>query len=88
RFFDFKDACAHSNGPVGFFLDVCGIDVEMEPVRSNDGMCAKAISLLEHFNQRYPKFVGAQLNPERPQYVFNWLSWIHGKPFKLDAERV
>ncbi|HCM0843417.1 TPA: hypothetical protein N2782_001398 [Vibrio parahaemolyticus] len=88
RFFDFKDACAHSNGPVGFFLDACGIDVEMEPVRSNDGMCAKAISLLEHFNQRYPKFVGAQLNPERPQYVFNWLSWIHGKPFKLDAERV
>ncbi|WP_394145935.1 hypothetical protein [Vibrio atypicus] len=88
RFYSFKHACAHSKGPVGFFLDACGIDVDMKVVRSNDGMCAKAISLLEYFNHHYPKFIDNDLNPERPPYSFNWLSWVHGKPFKLDKEWV
>jgi hypothetical protein len=70
RFFSFADACRHSGGPVGFFLEHAGVgDVDFDTSKTvNSGLGQQTVRLVNYINEHNPNVVNRQRNPDYVQY--------------------
>ena len=61
----FADACRHAQGPVGKFLDFCGIDPTTITIHnSNEGRSAELVRIQNLLNHHQPRIRDNALNPQ------------------------
>ncbi|QNI50212.1 hypothetical protein SynRS9915_00490 [Synechococcus sp. RS9915] len=61
----FAEACRHAQGPVGAFLDFCGIDPTTITIHnSNEGRCAELVRIQNLLNHQEPRILDNALNPK------------------------
>ena len=61
----FADACRHAQGPVGKFLDFCGIDPTTITIHnSNEGRSAELVRIQNLLNHQHPRIRDNALNPQ------------------------
>ena len=80
----FTQACRHPRGPVGTFLEFCGINpTTIEIHKSNEGLSAEVIRIQNLLNHNQPRFIDGKLNP---RYIR--IKPFKGKSFLLSAEEL
>ena len=61
----FSEACRHPQGPVGHFLEFCGIDTSTLSIHnSNEGRSAELVRIQNLLNHQQPRILEDVLNPQ------------------------
>ena len=86
EFFSFQEACKHSHGPIGYFLNLINIDdfSDLEFCDSNISMSNQAIRLISYINQEQPLIIENQINPFRCNGDIKHFYRIKGEKFRLN----
>lgn len=80
--YSFEEACAHRDGPVGFFLETLGLETSGIPLlRVNEAASDKAVDLLAYINDQIPSRDGWRKSPFRTFNDTGVLQGIRGKKF-------
>ncbi len=80
--YSFEEACAHKDGPVGFFLETLGLETSGIPLlRVNEAVSDKAVDLLAYINDQIPSRDGWRKSPFREFNDTGALQRIRGKKF-------
>jgi hypothetical protein len=80
----FADACRHAQGPVGRFLDFCGIDPTTITINnSNEGRSAELVRIQNLLNHHQPRIRDNALNPRHIR-----LRPFRGKRFLLQPSEL
>ena len=90
EFYSFKEACKHSSGPVGFFLEKAGVEdySTFDLFKSNESFSLKAIRLMSFINERSPTYIGNRINPFRSLYDIRVFDVIQGEKFQLNQQEL
>lgn len=86
----FEDACKNANGPVGYFIELLGVDKssisKFNIIKKNQGVSYKALHLIQYINLHIPqrtnfKFtLGRSTDDTKPLHV------IRGKSYKIEKK--
>ena len=80
----FAEACRHAQGPVGAFLDFCGIDPTTITIHnSNEGRSAELVRIQNLLNHQHPRIRDNALNPQHIR-----LRPFQGSRFLLQPEEL
>ena len=80
----FADACRHAKGPVGTYLDFCGIDPTTITIHnSNEGRSAELVRIQNLLNHHQPRIRENALNPQHIR-----LRPFQGSRFLLQPEEL
>jgi hypothetical protein len=86
----YEDAISHTQGLLGTFLSVVGIDLSLAKgmirMRRNESLSHESILLANAINQNLPMFVNNVPNPFRSAYNHDLIKRISGKKFTLDSD--
>lgn len=76
KIYPFLWACRHSNGPVGFLLELIGIhdQTSINFIRANESRSNFWTRIQNHVNETTPKFMNNNLNPQYFQIEDAWES--------------
>ncbi|MEM9273578.1 MAG: hypothetical protein AAGA80_11530 [Cyanobacteria bacterium P01_F01_bin.143] len=91
EFFSFTDACQHKHGPVGYFLEIIGVDdfSNLEFCRSNDSISAQVTRLISFINREQPFFIqGRKKNPFRRNTDTREFWKIEGDKFQANQNEM
>ncbi|MEM9274414.1 MAG: tetratricopeptide repeat protein, partial [Cyanobacteria bacterium P01_F01_bin.143] len=91
EFFSFTDACQHKYGPVGYFLQIIGVDdfSNLEFSRSNDSISAQVTRLISFINQEQPFFTkDIKKNPFRRNADTRKFWRIEGDKFQANQNEM
>lgn len=90
EFYSFGDACAHKDGPVGFFLETIGVGLPdlHEDLVSNEAWSDNAVRLCSYLNTHARIVFAGVLNPLREEGDIVKFSQINGPRFSLTKSEV
>jgi hypothetical protein len=86
----FEDACKHEFGPVGDFLETCGVPKDgistLQIENANESLSDKSIEIIDYINTQVPLKIGNELNMGRFMFDTKFLNKIKGDKFALKPE--
>jgi len=90
EFYSFEEACEHTYGPTGFFLDLCGIgNIEkFKIIKNNESIANGATRLIGHMNFVQPVIKIHRLNSPRQEGDTVIFQSIPGDRFELVSHEV
>lgn len=89
EFYSFEKACAHKDGPAGFFFDLISFVYKPEKIaRINEGISAQGVHLLSYINELQPLFIDNKINPVRRRFDTQLLLQMPGQKYAFTKDEV
>ncbi len=90
--YKFEDACLHEKGPVGFFLDILGLDnaviSKVKVEKSNESVSDRAVEIIEYINSRHQMLKNDKLNRGRLHLDYAHFYCLSGKKYQIDFKEL
>ncbi|ELS03707.1 hypothetical protein Xen7305DRAFT_00034310 [Xenococcus sp. PCC 7305] len=90
EFYSFRDSLKHKNGPVGFFLELIGVNdfSNLAFFKSNKSISDQATRLISYINQEQPFFINEEINCLRRNQDTACLHKLQGNKFQLNEKEL
>lgn len=90
EFYSFQKSCKHNYGPIGYFLNLIGVNnySEIDFFDSNTSISNQSARLISYINERHPLWINEKVNSLVSHNQISLFNKIKGSKFKLTSNEI